>query len=113
MRDINTGSEPSQLPRPVRQRAESKPGRKIKCATADRPVPAPFVEDNVTVQHARRNARRLVVEAVGAGRDLREVGECDGAMIASVASVPCAILLYMELSVSPVVRRYWRRSRDQ
>ncbi len=107
---MNTGSEPGQLPRPVRQRAESKPGRKIKCATADRPVPAPCIEDDVTVQHARRNAHRLVVEDAGAGRDFCEVGECDGAMASSFASEPCAILLYTELSVSRVVRRYRRYS---
>ena len=106
IRNVNTGSEPGQKPRPVRQRAKSKPGRIIKCATADRPVPAPCVEDDVTVQHARRNARHLVVENLRAGRDLPEVGECDSAMVSGVACVPRAVLLYMEMSVSCVVRRY-------
>src|SRR5207237_334026 len=46
-----------------------------------------------------------VVDA-GACRDLREVGECDGAMVASIASGACAILLDMELSISGLVRRY-------
>src|ERR1035437_3454539 len=56
-RDIDTGTEPGELPGPVREGAQSEMGRPIKCATADRPVAAPDDEDDVTVQHALRNTR--------------------------------------------------------
>ena len=45
----DTGLEPGQLPDPVRERAQSGTSRSIECATANRPVAGPDVEDCVTV----------------------------------------------------------------
>jgi hypothetical protein len=55
-RDIDTRMEPGELPGPVRERAQPESGREIQCATADRPVSVPCVEDDVTVQQALRRA---------------------------------------------------------
>src|SRR3954452_12530083 len=105
--DIDTGSEPGELAGPVGERAEPETGREIEGATAQPSVTVPCVEDDVTVQQARGNTRVLVVIDVRAGRDLCEVGHCDRAMPAGLASVRCAILLYLEMPVSLVGGRYW------
>jgi hypothetical protein len=60
--NIDTGTKPSELPSSVGEGAQSEKGGEIKCATADRAVACPRVEDDVTVQQARRNTGSLVIE---------------------------------------------------
>jgi hypothetical protein len=110
-RDIDTGVETGELPGPVRERAQSETCRKIKGATADRPVSVPGVEDHVTVQQARRNASRLVIEDLRADLDRGEVRGRDRAEGTGEARVSRAFLRYVEISASPGGRRYRRPSR--
>ena len=60
--NIDTGTEPSELPSSVGEGAQSEKGGHIKCATANRAVACPRVEDDVTVQQALRNAESLVID---------------------------------------------------
>src|SRR6202035_1135404 len=94
--DIDTGTEPAKLSGPVREGAQSEICRQIERATADRPVSVPCVEDDVTVQQARRNTSRLVIEDMGADLDLREVRGRERAKGTSGARVLRALLRQME-----------------
>src|SRR5215472_18569631 len=98
-RDIDTGFEPGELSGPIRKRTHSVKGR-IECATADRPVAKPGIEDDVTVQiKTRRDTRRLVIEDLRADQDLLEVRGCECAEAAWGPRVLRAFLRHMELAV--------------
>src|SRR5688572_14011121 len=71
--NIDTGAEPSELTSSVGEGAESEKGRQINCAAADRAVAFTCVEDDVTVQQARRNTGSLVIENLRADLDLGKV----------------------------------------
>ena len=71
--NTDTGAEPSELTSSVGEGAQSEKARQINCATADRAVAFTCVEDDVTVQQARRNTCSLVIENLGADLDLGKV----------------------------------------
>ena len=75
-RHVDTRMETGKRPHPIREGAESEIGRQIECATADRPVASRDIQDDITIEHGRRdirNASRLVVEDTRTLRDLRDV----------------------------------------
>jgi hypothetical protein len=73
--DIDARLEPGELPCPVRESAQSETGRQIECAPADRSVAIPRVEDDITVQQARRNSSRLVIKDLRADFDLGQIDD--------------------------------------
>src|SRR5262249_39205195 len=66
-RDIDTGFEPGELSESIRERTHSVKSR-IECATADRPVAKPSIEDDVTVQIKSRRVDYPLVVSILAGK---------------------------------------------
>ena len=100
--NVDFSSEAGESPQAVRERTQSEPCGQIECATADRPVTVPCIEDDVTVEQARWDTKLLVVVDVRSGWDLREIGGHDCAVATGKAVVRGAILRHMEVSVSLV-----------
>src|SRR5438552_447963 len=74
IRNLDFSSEAVEPSQPVRERTQSEKRRSIECATSDRPVTVPSIEDDVTVEQARWDTSRLGVVDPRTGRDLCKVG---------------------------------------
>ena len=70
----DTRAESSEGSNAIRERADSRTGIPVECATSHGPVRLPNPEHDVAVQHAGGNPDRLVIVDLRAGRDLGEVG---------------------------------------
>ena len=102
MRNLDFSSEAFESTQAIRERTQSETRGQIECATADGPVTAPCIEDEVTVEQARWDTPRLGVVDPRTGQDLRKVGGLNRAMATGLTRVFTTILRHMEVSASPV-----------
>ena len=97
---VDASLEPGELPGPVRERAQPETRGEVERATPDRSVSVPRVEDDVAVQQACRNARRLAIEDLRTDGDPADVRDCNRAPVSRVAHVLRALLDDTEFSRS-------------
>jgi hypothetical protein len=72
-RAINSGVKPAKVPSTVREGSQRQVCHQIECATANRPVAAPGVEDDVAVQQSRRRNQGLKIKDLRADRNRPQV----------------------------------------